>query len=832
MGTRTECRIGFYILGDPMQSPPLSLTPQAFLSSPHAWDADQINALKRQYGAKRINLLIMEKFLIQHPIKGVSIPKTYEVSSDEIENFLRENGPGFFTIWEKLKELYETQKKGFFQNEEVNSLISEAQRHIEGAFNTVALPKTMVSWANDSSEYFMVRSSSSEDNPFATNAGVNLSCEYVIKKDIPKKIAKVVASYVEELSLASREASGENPFAKLPIFSVIVQQLSDGGGKIIPVAAVYISHTQETTVRVASLVATFGHGQSVVNNRGIATDTFYIAPKHNSLDLFIWEICKPKPCRLAPIKDKEITKLQICRNPPEYVLKPCLKPALIKKIYGLGLTQEKLFGHPVNLELVMIGDEIHLVQVRPALQRESFPSYLDTTYSSSNYIAPFKVLTPGKATVLLIDAPSRILQAETLEEAQSKFQDHLLVVVRNNEPSLSHPIINLKERQITAIWDRTKRVQHLINEYKQIAFCIQGAVAQAYGIKGAAPSVKQGYISHPIPLELDLPFKLLRQPRFDYESYQSQLNQIKLAKGKQQARDRFSAIKKKCQQLLSKINYPLLKPLAKAIEAKLEIIFKELQHHIEKFSSDNSARLFFCKAVEVLLFGNGCSLLHLEELSKEMEEYAALLPAGKIARFDKEAIYDALHADIKKNWQNFLSHVEIDLGEKEAELLKNLIFKVGKNFSLWQAFFFEPAFQENKNTKDLLIKLDEEFQDPSTWYLEGLHRAAKGLSSFNLYSLVQNKNISQKSLSNESSFWKLLKRLVRTESFKDDYEEVISLLRWLSADPNPAIKIQVIAVLRYCHSNLLPFVKDLIEKFISDDDIDVKKQHLFSSFFR
>lgn len=111
------------------------------------------------------------------------------LSTSDLEPFLRKEAPLLFRNWDELQRLYEGNYEQFFERPEVVQLIAEAQEAIKRAMASFRLPTEIDAWVRDDS-YYMVRSSGAEDGKKTANAGGNLSCKYVAKKEIAARQGK------------------------------------------------------------------------------------------------------------------------------------------------------------------------------------------------------------------------------------------------------------------------------------------------------------------------------------------------------------------------------------------------------------------------------------------------------------------------------------------------------------------------------------------------------------------------------------------------------------------------------------------------------------------
>lgn len=437
-------------------------------------------------GGKHDTLIKMHAFLKEYPIEGVSVPKPEGVPSEEVERHLQDHAPEFFRCWKELGEIYGDSHPHFFDDLRVMALIKEAQDAIQKAFAEFSLPPHIATL--DSGEYYMVRSTGAEDSKKTANAGGNKSCSYVPRDQIALKMGEVVASYVDKRSLLNRIRAGENPFAIPLALPVTVQPLigeAIGGATDpdkIPISVVLFTNEPlyigNESFRIMKMSGAYGHGEGVVGNRGVLTDTAFVL---QSLDdpskLYVWYDNQEKGERLAPVQTAEGVKLELLKNPSELVHRRALSPEMVKRLFLLGEKMEKFFSGPTDMELVLKEDVIHIVQARPINRELKPPTYLELDPSSPQQNT--KVLVPGSGRVVLIDNREEVLVADTLEIADEVLQEqHKLVISRQDEPTNSHPTIQMTERNMPCLYHE-EGLEAFIGELslgKLLAICMQQGV--------------------------------------------------------------------------------------------------------------------------------------------------------------------------------------------------------------------------------------------------------------------------------------------------------------------------------------------------------------------
>ena len=274
--------------------------------------------------------------------------------------------------------------------------------------------------------------------------------------------------------------------------------------------------------RIMRLSATYGHGEGVVGNQGIASDTIMIVHSLSSPDkLYISYDNQEKTERLAPVDTDEGVKLRKVSNPKHLATRPALSQEMLARLFHLGLLTEKFFGnHPTDMEIVIKGETIYPVQARPVNRPELMPTYLDmrkiAALKESPLVArvPGEVLVVGEASMVMVDNPEKVLLKPLLEEAERVFKKdkHQLVVVGKQEPSNSHPVVNFSGLGMPCLYiPRLKEGQDLIariDERHFLAADVQTATLylwDSHSQDSIENFISKGFAVHPAKISLSLP---------------------------------------------------------------------------------------------------------------------------------------------------------------------------------------------------------------------------------------------------------------------------------------------------------------------------------------
>lgn len=696
-----------------------------------------------EYGNKHANLIKLYDFLKTNPIKGVEVPLPKGISTQEIFSFLEKMSPSIFTLWIELGKLYQ-ENPLHFESPQVNNLIDQIQKEIFTAFEKFAQSPEITFWLDGSKDY-MVRSSGAEDSLQAANAGGNLSCSYVSADQVALHIGLVVASYFGKQSLLNRIASGENPFSSPLHLAVTIQELIGepiGGAADpfqIPISLVVFSNEPIYTNKefsVMKISCGFGHGEGVVGKKGIATETAFVSQSlADNNKLYVWYDLQEKPERLAPVKKDSKVELEAIENPPELVHQKALNDKMIKRLFILAKKIETFFCGPTDIELVIKEEIIYIVQARPINRKESLPTYLDLESSKVEEIKNVKVLVSGKNSAFSVTESSQVLVNETLEAAQFLVKNHQLVIVKEDEPSNSHPTINMTERQIPCIQtneDIEGTINHLNNPGEVLGVCVQQElIATAHTPEEFF--IREGYISHPAPLRCPLNGFPARTKKTQIpQDLQNLIKQIKLSKTKEVALETFEklSLAAEMQNLTNKVTYAPLQTKSKEVEKRIFATLRELKEAILRSKKDEKMQiLFYAKALETLMWGSGYSIINMQELSEELSGYTEKL-RGKEAHLAELALLKPLGQETQEAWINFLMKLETDHSKEDVQKFIQVIEAIGDARLLWFTLFFAPACNECSDSVELLQRLTQGFSESTENFLKQLQKTEKSILKF------------------------------------------------------------------------------------------------------
>lgn len=727
----------------------------------------------RQYGPKHANNEQQRRLAEVMQIPGLMVPISQGVASDDVYAFLRREAPEIFEHWKNLGELYSAYKvedQPFLRLNEVQHSLMAIQKGIANAFEKIGqdkegfkalgLPDIMQSWLAEMKaheRYLMVRSTGAEDTRQAANAGGNLSKAYVSPEQAAlfQALGEVVQSYFGVSSLQNRINAKANPFEESLKLAVTMQELIGepiGGAanpKQIPVSVVLFSNEPlyigNEKFRVMRISATRGHGEGVVGNRGIATDTALLLVSEVRPDrLYILYDNQEKPVRLAPVMTAEGVKLEKLANPPELQRQPALDDVLLKRLYHWGVVGEKFFDDkPTDMEIVIKEGTIYPVQARPVKRRPLLPTFLDLRKLSALSRSPIceqikgEIIVPGKGSAVLCTKPQEVLYAATLEQAEKMYSEGSgvkLVVVSQEEPANSHPVVNFSSLSMPCLYmpdaEQAKKLIESISAAHPLLACVQTATMQTLDKELVEPDtlISEGFTVHPAKIALSLPTEeklpqgyttaqvpqeikdLLLDIRsaLTADAAAAKLTELRQHGWMQQLKIRKQELQAQMEQLhiVPKAAHKTLRFLEK-LENAVEAAFEEAQALLPRYASEKRLQpLFHAKVLEkIILKGSlkhfGVARYTVAEVEPIMEateaviEYQKKLPHAAHFADILPAGYQGLTKETAQSWTQFLLELEplVETGQippQQVQQLKQFITTLEKAEALsdWLIFFF------------------------------------------------------------------------------------------------------------------------------------------------
>lgn len=444
-------------------------------------------------GNKHANLVKLQT--IVQSVVDVEVPEFMGISTGRIEAFLRKHAPQIFNKYSFVVKRLNGKKTPFsrilnafsrlnyLSNERI---LEQIQNDIKECFNCHYFDfdqseiQMIDQWRNDK-QFCMVRSTGVEDSQTIANAGGNVSIAYVnsYTYEIKQAMGEVVASYFGMQSLKNRIAGGEILSSTDVCLPVLIQLLigeSVGGSsnpQEIPVSGVAFTTNQGLSApnfSITEINASFGHGEGIVANKVIA-DRYYVTTSKIDSSLSIYPMIYQKTFRLIPSNLENVPgstapngrglMLVSFNNPRELTHTSALSQLQIKSLYHALKTIESSYGQPMDVEFVVVGSTVYIVQARPAMRHVATPSYLKIEQLSEEDISkPLQVMTlvPGNAQLLVITNPADILIANTLDEADQMPNNAAAkaVIVHAWASSLSHAAVNFISHGIPCLYVQNK----------------------------------------------------------------------------------------------------------------------------------------------------------------------------------------------------------------------------------------------------------------------------------------------------------------------------------------------------------------------------------------
>ncbi len=681
------------------------------------------------FGNKHANLVKMANLLKALGITDINVPLPQGISSVQIQHFLEDEAPDIVQKWDELKDISSKNPlKHLLENPEVQRILIEIDQRIETAFASelayekLNLSNEMAVWVRSLADTrLMVRSTGAEDSDTTANAGGNISAAYVSPdaRSLCNAIGRVVRSYFGMSSLQNRLNAGLDPFKDELKLAVTLQELigEPVGGAVepndIPASFVLFTHeplyvdVAKEQFRVMRLSVTYGHGEAVVSNQGIGTDSILLLRSESNPDeIYYLYDNQRKTERLAPILDNNgQVHLGKIKNPASLVHKQIFTAEQLHGIYKAGILMESFFGgHPTDIEGIVRGGQLYFVQARPVNRQPLLPTYLDK--SSPNKLQA-DALVIGKGSVIKITHKNEVLLAATLEEAEKKFkmEQHKLVIVTHPEPENSHPVVNFSGLGIPCLYaphdmSHIEKFLHQINKKNPLAVCMQTASLHVWDDNTVVDDhIVEGFAVHPAKIALSLPSShVLAIPKSSAApAFKALLAALREARTTTEALDALALLEDQPQikQLAEKIQ--TIEPFAESTQGVDNYLqtMRELNTMIVCSIAETRATLqkqapntrlpalFNIKTLETAISGSHTTATHL----------------GAYSLTDADAMFATIAILI--DYQNELSH--------PAHCINLLLFGnqgTDEAFGHWRSFLsgLEPLVEQNEITTEELVQ--------------------------------------------------------------------------------------------------------------------------------
>lgn len=484
-----------------------------------------------EYGYKAANLNELTKILpsLNSKMPGrYKVPAFFPISNKEVQEFLSKS-----MMPDKSSTVMEFINKQLEKFKQIqlsiggNALTPEAIKVLETIENIIekSLDEQQFSFYNSEREkqfdqflkeaaeqnnLLMVRSTGKEDTKELANAGGNKSIA-AVKPDIrsvSKAMGEVAASYFGKKSISQRLVANDKTIFDKPFMPILPQVMI---GKN-PVSGVMFSEEAEGhTPGVTHIQATYGHGEGVVNGL-VPVDTFYVGPT-----MLVHPLIRIKDYRLTPSTD--FSHLERIANSAKMANNPCLSADIIRDLKTGADIIQQYYGYPVDIEFVVENDIIYLVQARPIVSKDRWPSYLKDEFvaTSVEKFPIFTIITAGGAVRIITEAQAVIL-TDNIRVALDTFLDpktnkDLVQAVISGElaPATSHEGTTFRGADKAVVYlQNLDQIRSWITEKKFPFFIdVQRGIIVSFKPSDLFKSVndaivKNAWFAHPIPKKTSL----------------------------------------------------------------------------------------------------------------------------------------------------------------------------------------------------------------------------------------------------------------------------------------------------------------------------------------
>ncbi|MBA3958451.1 MAG: hypothetical protein H0X51_08705 [Parachlamydiaceae bacterium] len=749
-----------------------------------------------ELGNKGAGLVKVEELLKKEKLAGVSIPARSGLSHQQVEAFLKQTIPEIFVKWDELAEECEKLRK---ENQEIHleciqETLEDIQKKIITLFDKVSKQQQgnpfegINEWLEGirkQGSYLMVRSSGVEDSVEVVNAGGNLSESYVEPRmeAILSSCGRVIASYFGIASLKNQLLANTNPFKSLALsvlFQELVGEIPDNkDASKLPVSVVLFTtepNFSEPGFSVTTISCSFGHGEGVVNSKNVNCDTAYVvASSADRTKMVEMYQTISKPLRLAPKRRSEVSvALEEVANDLEIVRERALNPKMVQRLVELGRLVEAHNGFPTDMELVIKGEEIYIVQARPIVRPKTKPNHLSDLRLSeleqerkvsveAGYVT---MLTSGCNSVEEITSFDQILFCNTLQDALREYKknQHRFIVVNTKEPANSHPTIMFRSMGIISVfhpeWRDMKKMAKQLDKTNVLLVCPQSGRFCLMPKQAAGAVVQRGYFSHPAKMNLSMetpryPVRPLyvsknSEPELELQKLiralkESTTGQMAAAALKQIRETHLTSIERNLKSLYEKIaksktNLPHILGALEQLERiqacvqkallEIEACFKESRSRMETLFHIETLSALCTRPREETQYA--VSLLHGEPL---------LLSTNKLLKYQEQLAFQtqleglvhigeyALTREDEDKWESFLIGLEKSIQTKElsAEEVGNFreileCLERTESTALWFTFHFMIAEATEKSPLLVLRSLLKGFdQDTRSVVTQALH---------------------------------------------------------------------------------------------------------------
>ncbi len=722
------------------------------------------NGHAARYGNKHSNLEQMAHLDAAMDLQGLEIPTPAGIASDDVVKFLQKTKPEIFERWESLGKLYANYKgeKCFLQTKEAKDHLQRIDELIREAFSettdliAIGAPLDWLQEREEAGDFLMVRSTGAEDSKKLANAGGNLSRAYVrsTPKEVLEAAGSVVASYFGEKSLQNRINSQINPFNEPLQLAVTMQKVIGepiGGAKktsLIPVSFVVFTNEPlfigNEQFRIMRISASYGHGEGVVGNKGIATDTIFLLLSLSEPDkLYILYQNQKKASRLVPVEEDGKIFLKKIKNPKYLAKQRALNDRMLAQIYRSAFIMESFHeGEPTDIEGVVQDGVVYFVQARPIIRKPLLPTFLRHKEGSISRLQA-NILVSGAASVLSIEDEKEVLFAPTLEIAEELFikkglGSYRLIVVSEPDPPNSHSVVTFSSLAIPCLWtpdlEAAQDLLQNIDQDHKIAVCMQTGSIHLWDQKKASleESIEEGFGVHPADIAVSLPIaETASAPAKTSQELHDLLIRLRDVSTTEEA---FSLLQEivhfttplkqeivRIEKTLKTGHFPLEAyqklQLLQVLDAQIDKALREVEEHSKNPKDKRLRGLFLLKTLEALLLhpskpgGVGeYSLLQTPSIIQSIDiliEYQEGLSTPALLGKECLAGHRAAGIEAFSYWLSFLKSIEIEhqkghISKEKLNTLKKIISSLEEAGALSQWIYLLP--QHNDPTIPLVTQ--------------------------------------------------------------------------------------------------------------------------------
>lgn len=529
------------------------------------------------YGYKTANLFLLRSLIEKIPFKDITgidvqIPQCVGITTQEIKFFLYNKGLDLDSLWLQLlsrnyqswheaEQAFLTKKFSEFFLRDLEWLHDRVQESFIGFVSFDQLPiaqetreylRSLLKQAQENNKKLMVRSTGREDTDKLANAGGNDSLSNIDPTEpaVIEALGSVIASYFSSKSIKQRLGAGDRTlFSDSPFIPAVVQLMvgEKRGGSTVPqlIPRSGVMFTEEPEGRLSTAInrsktsgisiiqAAYGHNEGVVNSI-VAVDTYYV-------DLLghIHSVIVPKPSRMIPLEPRGLGRQE---NEASLMKKSTLNEKAVATLKLLAVLFEWYYQKPMDVEYVLLGNTLSLVQARPIVHNpyQLRPCYLRTSDVLKEKLFGNSIGVAGGQLRVLSSLNQCIIE-DTLSKALAVYQDasitsnpHAIscVIVGEMAPATSHeattfrgelkpvfyvnnlaqvkqwfsagvPVIADLQRGVIGTWDvashgPVEQLQHFINALQRDE-------------PVSSPDIVAGWVSYPIPDKLSTGFMSSRE---------------------------------------------------------------------------------------------------------------------------------------------------------------------------------------------------------------------------------------------------------------------------------------------------------------------------------